>query len=380
MARNAPGVCFVLQLHEWNRNEGWQYRQVDLHEFFPPRSPENIEFVSADAEICIIFANTDLLSKCEPCRSYLIDEFSVPKYWWSQAHQNSNGYFGCRDGTRYISTWTYFEMKQLEGGDEYSWYKLNVYIQWDRSTHKTIVLAFDTDPVVAHRLLNLLRDPDPDCLCFPFWFYPHLLSEVARIEESAVWAIRDEVRAIETQVVSRGRPKPNYRHMHDIARHGIHVTETLDVAVETLQRMLDRHDRLLQKDRSDDIHSQLQFFDSFIASMRCRSVSNDKRLLNEIQLAFNTVAQHDASTSLKVAVVALIFLPPTFVSAIFSMSFFNFSPDKGWFISDKFWLYWVFAVPTTIVTAAGWYYLRRYGMPELPNLKREAKRSQAFPV
>jgi hypothetical protein len=52
-----------------------------------------------------------------------------------------------------------------------------------------------------------------------------------------------------------------------------------------------------------------------------------------------------------IASVTLAFLSATFVSAIFSMSFFNYSPDSGsWTISDKFWVYWVVAIPITIIS------------------------------
>ncbi|KAI1823965.1 hypothetical protein F4861DRAFT_283028 [Xylaria intraflava] len=382
MAKESPHDCPALELHEWNAAQAWQRRQVHLQKFISSESGTDDSIASADANICIIFANANQVRTCQACKTYFIDKLSMPKHWWTDSSRKSNGYFGCRVGTHQIATWAYFEMKQLGEDATYRWYKLNVFIRWDRSRQQTIVITFDTHSDIARRFLESLENPDPDSLHCPFWFYPCLLNEVARIQESAVWAIRDQVRAVEKETMPKGRPKPDYRHMHDIARHGIHVTETLDVAVQTITRMLDRHEGLLhlvsKDDGSDDLHSQLQFFESFISSLRCRSVSNDKRMLNEIQLAFNTVAQHDASTSLKVAVVALIFLPPTFVSAIFSTSFFNFSPDAGWIVSDKFWLYWAFAAPITILTAVGWYYLRRYGTPKLPMPRYERKRRQTF--
>jgi Mg2+ and Co2+ transporter CorA len=204
------------------------------------------------------------------------------------------------------------------------------------------------------------------------------------------------VRAVEKETTPKGRPDPDYRRLHDIARHAIHVSETLDVAVQTMQRMLARHDELMKllpgQDGLQEINSHLQFFQSVISSLRCRSTSNEKRMGNEIQLVFNTVAQHDASTSVKIglatqsdsvtmksiAFVTLTFLPPTFVSAIFSMSFFDYSAESGWAISHKFWLYWIFAVPTTLLTAIGSYYLRQYSVSTLP--VDEKKRSMELLV
>ncbi|KAK5635756.1 hypothetical protein RRF57_011468 [Xylaria bambusicola] len=286
--------------------------------------------------------------------------------------------YGTKD---FLDTWTYFEIKKLEPTAEYSWYKLNIFVQWDGESHQTIVLAFDTPFDVIQSFRELLVTPDLHNLHSPFWFYPHLLSEVARHQEAAVWAIRNQVREVEKRTLPLGRPNPNYRHLHDIARHALHVSETLEVAIKTIKCMLERHKDLCPSlsdfDAEQGIHSQLQFFESYISSLGSRSASNEKRMLNEIQLAFNTVAQHDASTSVKIglatqadsltmksiALVTLTFLPPTFVSAIFSMSFFSYSAESGWVLSDKFWIYWVFAIPTTLLTAIAWYFLQKYNAP-----------------
>ncbi|KAI0468833.1 hypothetical protein F4859DRAFT_184323 [Xylaria cf. heliscus] len=384
MSKERLRCCTALDISEWDTARGWQHRPVKFHELLAINTDEKDCLISAKTQLCVIFANANDIRKCESCRGYFINEFQMPKHWWSDSSRKSNGYFGCRVTTHHINSWVYFEIKQLEADAKYRWYKLNIFVRWDRSTNRTILLAFETPPVVASRFMELLATPDTDSLRYPFWFYPHVLSEVARIQESAVWAIRDQVRAVEKEAPPQGRPEPDYRHLHDIARHAIHVSETLDVATQTIKRMLARHEGLMQvlgdEDGSQEIHSQLQFYESFISSMRCRSASNEKRMVNEIQLAFNTVAQHDASTSVKIglatqsdsvtmksiAFVTLTFLPPTFVSAIFSMSFFDYSAESGWAISDKFWLYWAFAVPITILTAVAWHFLRRHSVVTSP--------------
>ncbi|KAI1261135.1 hypothetical protein F5Y18DRAFT_210161 [Xylariaceae sp. FL1019] len=66
--------------------------------------------------------------------------------------------------------------------------------------------------------------------------------------------------------------------------------------------------------------------------------------------------------------IALLFLPPTFTSAIFSTSFFSFGDDEnGWRVSTKFWWYWVVVVPVTLLSVLVWYqvFIRRapvYGL------------------
>ncbi|KAJ5409895.1 uncharacterized protein N7487_004254 [Penicillium crustosum] len=176
--------------------------------------------------------------------------------------------------------------------------------------------------------------PDESWLNDPFWVYPHLVEQIALMQEPSVWGIRDHVRLTETEGKPEGRPQPDYRRLHDIARHAIHVNETLDVALQNLEHILTQHESYTNSipdnasPASEDIHLRLRSWQSFIANLRSRSISNEKRLQNEIQLAFNTVAQHDASVTLEIgratqldsatmktiAFVTLTFLPlPSYV-------------------------------------------------------------------
>lgn len=273
-------------------------------------------------------------------------------------------------------TWAYFEVKQLDTSMHYRWYKINVFTRWIPSTKQTVILFFDAlSPVLERIPAGDFLNPGSTGVSDPFWVYAGLAAEIARLQDSAVWAIRNHIRAIETERQPR-KPRPDYRLLHDIARHGIHVSETLDVATQTMKSIMLEHDHLTtngfvaENDVSRNIQRQLLFFGNMIENLRHRSASNEKRLLNEIQLAFNIVAQHDAAISVEIghaarsdnaamktiSFVTLVFLPPTFISTIFSMSFFDYSVDSGWTVSSKFWVYWAFAVPITIVSLLLWNY------------------------
>lgn len=92
-------------------------------------------------------------------------------------------------------------------------------------------------------------------------------------------------------------------------------------------------------------------------------------------MSLNEAVRKDSAAMRTIAVVTLAFLPSTFISVrvelvifdhlliigqtIFSTSFFNFSPGPkaqqgGWFVSDKIWIYWVIAIPLTIMTLSIW--------------------------
>jgi Mg2+ and Co2+ transporter CorA len=228
-------------------------------------------------------------------------------------------------------------------------------------------------------------------LIVPFWPYTHVFEILADLQESAIWAVRDQVRDIEKVTDPYIRQRPDYRKLHDFARHAIHVNETLDVSIQNIETIIKQYDIYMISEVSksqdtyigadENIRNQLDFFRSYITNQRHRSSSNEKRLQNEIQLAYNTVSQADAKTSVEIsqssmkishaaqidssamktiAFVTLAFLPPTFISSIFSMSFFQCGENNGWAMSNKFWLYWVFAVPITIATVLIWKYWIRF--------------------
>lgn len=282
-----------------------------------------------------------------------------------------------------IDTWSFFQSKVIKSTDDYSWSKFNIFTRWISGINKTGILIFDNK---SHPFINII--PEEHLLTDPFWVYLYILESVSELEDRAVWAIRNLIRPIEKgqeQILQQNeRPKPNYRKLHDIARHSIHVTETLDVALQTIERILENHRANMspptashsistpsppsRQDRNvlQEIQSSLSFSQSYLSSLRHRSIANEKRLQNEIQLTFQTVARHDAlvmmddSAALKtLAFVTFTFLPPTFICAMFSMSFFNYDQNLGWRVSGKFWIYWVLTVPTTILSAALWFYWQR---------------------
>ncbi|KAK4233674.1 hypothetical protein C8A03DRAFT_38605 [Achaetomium macrosporum] len=77
-------------------------------------------------------------------------------------------------------------------------------------------------------------------------------------------------------------------------------------------------------------------------------------------------ARRDSASMKTIAVVTLVFLPGTFVAAIFSMSMFQWMPDEdsnddmakdkdsSRIVSQWFWLYWAITVPLTIGILICW--------------------------
>ncbi|KNG45209.1 hypothetical protein DDE82_001768 [Stemphylium lycopersici] len=101
--------------------------------------------------------------------------------------------------------------------------------------------------------------------------------------------------------------------------------------------------------------------DSQIMTGLGEAARNDSQVMKELGAA----AREDSSAMRTIAVVTMAFLPPTFLSAVFSMSFFNYTPPQDgrsgeWSISEKFWIYWAFAVPLTALTLGIWVLRQRW--------------------
>ncbi|KAK3369571.1 hypothetical protein B0T24DRAFT_651094 [Lasiosphaeria ovina] len=293
------------------------------------------------------FPHADHIRQCQTCQASFTHVLALPHLWWADYCRDANGYFGCEDAAAEdgsvsgIRTWSRFLVKQVTtgpgGSTDYNWHKLNIFTIWHRTTRRTTVLVFDP----AH---------------------------------PAVWPSAI-VCATEESRFSADRPTPDYRRLHDLARHGIHPSETLELATNAVDAILVHHGRVTSllasgadlQGAGASVGDRLLFYQDMLRSLGLRSASNRDRLQNEIGLAFNTVTQYDARISLigraaqadgaamrTIAFVTLAFLPATFVSAIFSMSFDYDSSSASWLVSPDFWRYWAVAVPVTIYTVLLW--------------------------
>jgi len=375
------------------------------------------------ADVSIILCSANEIRKRASCRDDLSRRFHIPQIWWTDHARKSNGYFGCEPKTDEngalsgMTSWVRFIVKMFDQKDyknPYYWYKINMFVCWDKN--RTVIFVFDAPERLRaqNKIVDIiLADLKPQMLDDPFWMYPCVLDNVVEVQNEAVWDMRTQIRDKEKGRDSDAK-RQDFGGLHDLARHAIHGIETLDVAVKTVAAMTQQHEICKemfepinekpvrvpvrrqrrhypvaaahargQKSRAfpmahHRVHQRLLFFEDMLVSLRHRSSSNKERLLNEIQLLFNLVAQNDAGTSLQIskatradsaamrtiAFATLAFLPATFIAAIFSMSFFDNDDKTGWGVSGKFWLYWAIAIPVTVVTAGTWWWWQRVHWPK----------------
>ncbi|KAG8623515.1 hypothetical protein KVT40_008491 [Elsinoe batatas] len=197
-------------------------------------------------------------------------------------------------------------------------------------------------------------------------------------------------------------PDPDYERMHEVARHIIHCTEMLATAINVVKSVIEEHNIFLEDNEdimkdakwdSRNVSKDLRMRKSFLEGFHLRSKALEERLKNEVNLAFAIVSQHDSKVSVQIAEAAqsdsastktiqflgLIFLPSTFICSLFSTSFFtlqpaididgtqgptnNLGPDKiptYWMMSERFWIYWAFALPLTAFTVLIWSIWQNY--------------------
>lgn len=280
--------------------------------------------------------------------------------------------------------------ENVSNGKEYEWPKINIFTRWSALERSTTVLVFDAPQGFIEKLKDALELAMTPASCGDaFWVYVPLIEEVIRLEDESVWAIRNRVREME-KLQTTQPPKPDYRRRHDVARHAIHVSETLEVATRIIHDVESQHrefvvDHLVASDKitkhaAKVIHQRLISQRNMIQCLSQRSTSNKDRLLNELNLAFQTVTQYDSAVAVEigraaqedssamktVAFLTLTFLPATFVSAIFGMSFFNYDSESDkLLLSTQFWVYWAVVIPLTLATFALWHFWRHIFPPRL---------------
>lgn len=336
-----------------------------------------------------MFTSANAIRQCAACRRGLTTVFSIPEFWWEDYYRKSNGYFGSentfdntgsRDGTSEqpnptvqsttnpADTWARVVAKTVTSPSpsltaiQYKWHKLNLFTRHLPSTNQTALIIFDPPPDLQPKLRARLAASIPTSKIYNhLTAYAALLHDFLALQHTAVWCIRNHVRAIETAQSAA----PDFRHMHDLARHCIHVCETLFLAQNTVAALLASASATLNPSDASlrSHHTQLQ-------SLLLRADSTKQRLQNEIALAFNSIAQQDARASVTlaraaradgvavktIAHVTLAFLPATFVSAIFGTAFFDFEADNGRFVvSNSFWIYWAVTIPVTVLTYVVWF-------------------------
>ncbi|EUC34092.1 hypothetical protein COCCADRAFT_4439 [Bipolaris zeicola 26-R-13] len=328
-------------------------------------------------------------------QSELIRYFQIPQYLLAVTYRRSNGFFAFKEsrgqnGQRESCyMWFRVEIKIIDdsSGMRYHWHEMTFCYRWDSKSCSILCLGVDASfrSCLQEKLQQIWPDiqgSQPGCLLVP------LIEVLVITYDQSVWSMRDIVRQAEKNRTHSTRGITQSELLYEATRHAIHSSETLEAALNTLSSI--QHEIASQSMRSpsmpcdvqdlaESINKRLDFQVRMLRNLHLRAQSNKERVQNENVYAFNMATQRDSqimkelgvaatedsSAMRTIAVVTMFFLPPTFISAVFSMSFFNYTPpqdDKAgkWSVSERFWVYWAFAIPLTALTLGIWILRQRW--------------------
>ncbi|KAH0008715.1 hypothetical protein KCU78_g11097, partial [Aureobasidium melanogenum] len=311
-----------------------------------------------------------IFTKLKPILKTLNDQnrwsskLGIPDAFWSETSVRHNGYFGSstfpynkgKTLTRYDTTFRLI-VKRLEpqkGPEEYDWLETSFFFRW--TDQGSLLVCFDTPEGFPHEFKDTLkarRDDAGETVRKPYALHVILLDALVPIYDQSIWDLSTRIPG------------------------------------NVIERMASECETLAERENDDDAEQAmyerleaLRMHHSMILGVAARSTSNEKRLSNEISLAFNVMAQKDNDVNIgiaratradsvamkTIAIVTLTFLPATYVSAILGMNFFSYNPDThGGHItySPDLWLYFVVSIPLTIaVLTIWWVWQRREEMAE----------------
>ncbi|RMY93428.1 hypothetical protein D0861_01936 [Hortaea werneckii] len=346
----------------------------------------------------------------------LRDAFAIPESIWERQYVKSTGYYQGSThklpGNEIEGKSTAFRFliktpgkdgtssKELAPKITYRWTEIGFCTQY-RQGHSSVLLCLVSDPVhtgfVETIRASVLRESHPETFIHPFGWHTYIIPQVSRAFNSAVWQSRDLVREVETTRADGPKRQIDFTSLHELSRHVMHSTETLAMAINVTNRVLEdlgpaKFGRSSDSFEREEIQQVITCHRMLLQCEHGRSQALENRLRNQIDLHDSMVASQIAelaradSVSMKgISILGLVFLPGTFVSvgtsltysiktayadalqALFGMNFFDLAQNhQGQYVlavSSNFWLYWAVTVPLTLGTVLLWQLWYRRAIP-----------------
>ncbi|KAF2155251.1 hypothetical protein K461DRAFT_110508 [Myriangium duriaei CBS 260.36] len=338
----------------------------------------------------------------------------IRKNYWSRVDRASSGRFGVRrwedaTGNDVFTLTSEFLINEavhrpppvsqpIPKGHltiERKWNSVGLITRWSSDGSFLTVLPMVAADVQDNILWTLEDRDEVVCHRDPFAVLAIVFESIISGYNTAVWSWRDHVRYFETRrKMDDAAPESKYEMMHELARNAINCSETVASGQKVLESIIEEHSIWLDDHgpkcsqdivafgRSQEVSRCLRGHRALLNGISLRSTCLEERLKNEISLAFTAVnqqqskasvliaeaAQSDSASTKMISILGLVFFPLTVVSSIFSTTFFTnatVSDSSGvtnqvWQMSDRFWIYWAFSIPLTIITLVAWVCYYRY--------------------
>jgi hypothetical protein len=238
----------------------------------------------------------------------MTESFDIPSTTWQPQYRKATGYYHT-SSTRPVngeteshSTSLRFLIKTPDrhanlsiGGPPqitYSWTEIGIWTQ-HRDAHSSILLCLISDPcnagLVEDIRNSLVGHNASMAISHPYAWHAFLLPHISRAFHTAVWKCRDLIREVEISRPSVSERQTDYPTLHELSRHILHSTETLSMALNVTEDLL--NDLIAFRRELQSASSQLA---EAIETVKCersllqcehgRSQSLESRLRNEIDL------------------------------------------------------------------------------------------------
>ena len=406
LSATSPPESLNLRVLEWRHPDDHNHEQRT-----------DISLTSASALIArdtespcplrIVFAPRDAkLSAEHRAVRLLYRHYSVPSSFTlikttSPTHAFGHRKGGLKDHKNVDVAWTRFLCKDIlpldtqhqeDFHDNFRWIVCDTFLhvrkhdkdddESKQAKKKSVTLIFfGAPPKVVQRFERLLAsDAWADAVQEPYILLALVYEQLFLLLDKAAWTLAGWFRSKERSALNsvrqdsssstRAAEATDFATLHEIAKHGIYMSEAAAAAVLQMETVISHLQELpsnktapLLSLRPSTI-SHLHYLKSSFLSTQLRLASLDKRIANVISLSFNLVTQRD-STVLKqdsnamkaIAVLTLVFLPLTGIASLFSTPFFQVAESHLW-VSASIWIFWVITVCLTgsIVTVWVWWY------------------------
>jgi hypothetical protein len=400
LSATSPAESLNLRVLEWRSGDHDQRTDTTL--------TSATDLISRDAKVdCdlrIVLAPRDARHSAEHRALRLIGEhYDVSSAFVTIKTTSPTHAFGHRKGLRDSNVqvaWTRFLCKDIlpldnsqhqhheSFHDNFRWIVCNTYLHVRSSTYKdeskksVTLFFFGAPPQVAQRFERLLRsDAWTDAVQEPYLLLALVYEQLFLLLDKAAWTLAGWFRSKERSALNSVRQQQSshveatdFATLHEIAKHGIYMSEAAAAAVLQMEMIIAHLQESLSssggavaaadEQKRKIAISQFHYQKSAFLSTQLRLASLDKRIANVISLSFNLVTQRDSqvlkqdSNAMKaIAVLTLVFLPLTGIASLFSTPFFEVAGSHLW-VSASIWIFWVITVCLTcsIVSIWVWWY------------------------
>ena len=134
---------------------------------------------------------------------------------------------------------------ELKESVDYKWTHIGLWTQW-RPTHSSVLICSIQDHGrlgIWDEISRALQDRNNTPLLStdqPFDWHTFILPHITKAFDTAVWSCRDRIRYLEQNRPAKdaNTARPHYESMHEVARHAIHITETLAMSITVVENMM----------------------------------------------------------------------------------------------------------------------------------------------